>query len=473
MGDGETTSSRRCGDHGQHQGHIAVHRDDTSVEGQTASQQLSRTTGVAAQMLLSFSVYTNTVKLLSLSQPPGSISSIHGIRFFSMTWVILGHSLAFATGASQNAASYLPRALKHWSFQAIANATVAVDTFFTLSGLLVAYLVLKELSRNKGKINWFMFYFHRFWRLTPAYMLVIMVYVPLFNHWGEGPLWPQAGIEPTNCKQWWGNLLYINNILDIENLCMGWSWYLSNDMQFYILSPLVFMPFFHSWTAGTASAMTFLLTTFITSGITSKHYGLPASMLTNPGKTLVYMDKYYFKPYTRIGPYIVGLWVGYLLYKTDCKYKMSKAVNLLGWATATAVSLAVLYGLYNDTNGHPLTVDEAAFYNAMHRTAWGGCVAWVVFACATGNGGFVNTLLSWRALIPLSRLTYTCYLVHPVMMYIYYYGRQQLYSFSTLDVIWTFFGNLTATYIIAYVTSLAFEAPMMGLEKTLLKRKKS
>lgn len=49
----------------------------------------------------------------------------------------------------------------------------------------------------------------------------------------------------------------------------------------------------------------------------------------------------------------------------------------------------------------------------------------------------------------------------------------ELTSNIILFQIWTFFGNLVAAYIIAYVTSLAFEAPMMGLEKTLLKRKKS
>ena len=34
------------------------------------------------------------------------------------------------------------------------------------SGLLVAYLALKELKKKDGatKFNWFMYYFHRFWR---------------------------------------------------------------------------------------------------------------------------------------------------------------------------------------------------------------------------------------------------------------------------------------------------------------------
>ena len=53
-------------------------------------------TGLAAKILLCFSVYTNGGKILSTEQPPGAITCLHGIRFLSMTWVILGHTGAFS-----------------------------------------------------------------------------------------------------------------------------------------------------------------------------------------------------------------------------------------------------------------------------------------------------------------------------------------------------------------------------------------
>ncbi|KAJ8300545.1 hypothetical protein KUTeg_022064 [Tegillarca granosa] len=37
-----------------------------------------------------------------------------------------------------------------------------------------------------------------------------------------------------------------------------------------------------------------------------------------------YNRLYYRKPWCRIGPYIVGMLMGYILYKTDCKVKMSR-----------------------------------------------------------------------------------------------------------------------------------------------------
>ena len=51
------------------------------------------------QVLLSFSVYTNAAKILNTNQPPGTLTAVNGIRFISMTWVILGHTYAFGLGA--------------------------------------------------------------------------------------------------------------------------------------------------------------------------------------------------------------------------------------------------------------------------------------------------------------------------------------------------------------------------------------
>jgi len=53
----------------------------------------------------------------------------------------------------------------------------------------------------------------------------------------------------------------------------------------------------------------------------------------------------------------------------------------------------VLYGVYDDFNGKPMSVDVAALYNAVHKTVWGAAVCWVIFACATGNGGMPSFVL--------------------------------------------------------------------------------
>ncbi|CAG5133781.1 unnamed protein product, partial [Candidula unifasciata] len=47
---------------------------------------------VCVNIFLSFSAYTNGKRLLSTSQAPGSITVIHGLRFLTMAWIIIGHT---------------------------------------------------------------------------------------------------------------------------------------------------------------------------------------------------------------------------------------------------------------------------------------------------------------------------------------------------------------------------------------------
>ncbi len=42
--------------------------------------------------------------------------------------------------------------------------------YYVCSGCLVAYLTLCELKKCKGKLNWLMYYFHRFWRYVIWFM---------------------------------------------------------------------------------------------------------------------------------------------------------------------------------------------------------------------------------------------------------------------------------------------------------------
>ena len=304
-------------------------------------------------------------------------------------------------------------------------------------------------------------------------MLILMTYVSLYPYTGSGPMWKKDGMEVNYCKNsWWYNFLYINNfvsITDSEKQCMGWSWYLANDMQFFVISPIIIVPLFYSKIAGMIIMAVFLLGTWITTGVISAHYELGPTLIAG-GDFIDYFDKYYVRPYCRFGPYLVGMFTGYILYKTNCRCRINRYVNLLLWTISAGIAIAILYGLYEEVNGHPMSVNVAALYNTVHRTLWGACVCWVIFACATGNGGYVNTFLSWKAFIPLSRLTYCAYLVHPIVIYYYINTAQRLIHFTDLQVIYLFLPNICLSYAVAFVASLAFESPMMGLEKVIFKR---
>ncbi|GAB1602635.1 nose resistant to fluoxetine protein 6-like [Argonauta hians] len=424
--------------------------------------------GTLSKLLQCFSVYHNGSKLLNTDQGVATLTCIHGIRFLSMTWVLLGHTYITGSSLFRNPATIIGY-LKQFAFQAIGNATVSVDSFFLLSGLLVAYSTLKALDARQGKMNWIYFYVHRYWRLTPPILLVMMVYIPLFRYMGDGPFWPSQGVENNFCRDsWFYNILYINNFLpkDMTKQCMAWLWYLANDMQFYWISPLILIPLFRYPKIGHVIAGVLLLVNFICTGIIATNDHAALSMFTtNQQETF---SDIYEKPYTRIGPYLVGLIVGYHLYRTKCHFKINKYINAMLWLVFTVSALCVLYGVYSSNNGATVSQATASFYTAVNRTVWGMCVGWVVFACCTGNAGYVNTLLSWKGFITLSRLTYCAYLTHPMVIYYFYFTLRYPIAPTQVTFVFLFLGCLGVTFMVATLTSLAFEAPMLGLEKLLL-----
>ncbi|XP_078666302.1 O-acyltransferase like protein-like [Branchiostoma floridae x Branchiostoma belcheri] len=122
----------------------------------------------------------------------------------------------------------------------------------------------------------------------------------------------------------------------------------------------------------------------------------------------------------------------------------------------------LLYRTRGQVRLHKLTV---------HRTAWGVGLAWVVFACINGYGGIINTILSWKAWIPLSRLTYCAYLVHPIVILITYSDQQEAnIHYTDILLAYYFVGHVVFSYAGAYIVSMMAEAPMRHLEKLVLKQ---
>ena len=179
----------------------------------------------------------------------------------------------------------------------------------------------------------------------------------------------------------------------------------------------------------------------------------------------------YMAPHCRMGPYIQGLILGFILYRCNRRMRLPWFVNVTGWLLATSVALTVLYGLYDYANDKTISLVLSAFYNSLGRSAWGLSICWVIFSCSL-NGGPINMLLSLPVWIPLGRLTYTAYLVHPFLLVAFVMTRQTSFYVDDMSLIILYLAALVATYAVAFVVSLMFEAPVMGLEKIAFKKEK-
>ena len=210
--------------------------------------------------------------------------------------------------------------------QTIINATVSVDTFFLLSGMLVSYLFLRELDRNKGRFNILLFYFHRYfrcvlirWRKYFRLAWTIRLTCPRLYNQIDSSLWPDSWIPShsfglccpgtvlgcsytkwEHLSQYWLEELplhqqllwrvrkflcfalflfdkFVVNAWFIHQ-CMGETWYLACDMQLFFLSPLFIYPMWRWRNIGPSVTVGAIAASLVASVIVWNEYGFSLQM---------------------------------------------------------------------------------------------------------------------------------------------------------------------------------------------------
>lgn len=69
--------------------------------------------------------------------------------------------------------------------------------------------------------------------------MVLGFYIQISPHLGSGPFWISYYSVDSCAAGWWRNLLFVNNLNShMYDQCMVWTWYVANDMQFFLVSPL-------------------------------------------------------------------------------------------------------------------------------------------------------------------------------------------------------------------------------------------
>ncbi|UYV72811.1 hypothetical protein LAZ67_10000855 [Cordylochernes scorpioides] len=177
----------------------------------------------AGNILRSFSLCTNFRKLMNTAQSDESLPIVHGIRVLSMVWIVLGHTyLNYDYQQIQNLVE-IPTLGDDFLFQIICNGSFSVDTFFFLSGMLVAYGTIRLADRMGKAPPISIFLLRRIVRLLPG-LLFAMGAVLLLPLLGSGPLWRET-VEPMaqGCRSYgWLNLLFVNNLVhrDPPRICI-------------------------------------------------------------------------------------------------------------------------------------------------------------------------------------------------------------------------------------------------------------
>ncbi|XP_046658828.1 nose resistant to fluoxetine protein 6-like [Homalodisca vitripennis] len=300
-------------------------------------------------LLVSFSVTSNTSQLLSTSDSPDSLPCLHGLRVLAMVWIIAGHRFMHEILVPDVNGVYIIEHLDRLAWIPYQSIGKTVEIFFLLSGTLAAYNFFRD--RLKGKrFHYLSFCCHRYRRLTPTVLLVSIFYATLLIRVADGPIWKRMfSMYQENCQEnWWINLLYISNYVVPYSTCMPWTWYVAVDFQLHVLSPLLLLVIYKKRALGFFLAGIVLLASNSYAMTYFSWNGLSTGGMVKRNLPLESFTIQYTQTHFRLNTFIIGLCFGYLLYRIkqkEFKVKLSKTQLLTGWVVAALLFLGTLFSM--------------------------------------------------------------------------------------------------------------------------------
>eukprot|EP00903_Cladosiphon_okamuranus_P009857 g9367.t1 len=451
-----------------------------------------------SKYLAAFSIPRNLTWLFSVGES-NELSVFDGLRVLSMLWVVLGHTLAVQSSIGYiNPETVMPPGglLASAIGQVFFSARFSVDTFFFVSGFLVVYAMLRRFKHdsNGAKVrrvsSWLpFFYLHRLLRITPSYVFSLLIWWKLAVFMGEGPFWYRWEFFIRLCDRfWWSNVAYINNLVpwhqgETEE-CFYHTWYLADDMQFYMVSPVFIVLYMRRKWWGVWA--TFMAIAASTAAMAIGTYARGWSALTLDGAWVIkYSEETYTTPYFRIVSYLIGMLFAMLWHEKQMRFPQFKLADWQRYmmlSTSTLIFFMVTFVGYSGYQLPPCSIfqdpatshcgsgwtpSQLALYNAGTRPAWGFALVLLCFVCFNGQGGLVQQMLAHRAWVPLARLSFGAYLLHPLIINLWFLNATTKFHFSKLDLFMNYVCVSAVTFGSALIMALIVESPLTKLGRYL------
>ncbi|CAH0388911.1 unnamed protein product [Bemisia tabaci] len=399
---------------------------------------------------------------------------LNGMTAMSMLLIIIGHRWSFRLpGPLQNYEENESVYYEYLISIFTSHVDLLVDTFFTVSGLLMVYIIMDRLSSQS--ISFWKIVFFRYIRLTPVYAAVIFFAATWWYKLGSGPMWESlVGLDRANCRaHWWVNLLYLNNYIHPNDSCGFHTWFMPCEFHFSTaIIPVIFLlkrrpkrGIVLLLVALCASIVIPFCITYIGNKPPNLQFNFKFSL--NPAED-EYYQSLYTKSHTRAGPYIVGALLGYVLYKHDSKKLSLKSTWLHGLFGGVVMMVAWFTGaIYYDPT-YKYSVLESALYGSSVRTIWGIGLSILIYSLVVGTHTIVHSILSWKPFTLLSGLAFNAYLVNCIFPVSSTASRRAGDHFSVMNFLTEATADVVFSLSCGFVLYLLVERPFRLLFTLLL-----
>lgn len=381
-----------------------------------------------------------------------------------------------------------------------------VDWYFCITAFITTYVIFsKKKLLTYSLSRWLYTVFHRYWRLAPSYVLFFWFNRSLFSLTNNGPLWDYGTTDLSGprrlCKyeSWLVPFTLTSNWHPLHRECVMPSWYISCDMQFYLMTPILWITLAKSsitgWSISIALIIGSILTRFY---IYMTDIHIESLELIRPRADMIMRNSWdlpeiYLRPQYRMPSYLIGLLAGHYTYmvksgqwksllynqipsttnninngiKDSLKKNKVNDYNHYSWrlrlcawiglfsAISMKLSPLLLENLYPSSLESQARLFAAILYSSAHAMAVSGpCLIFI--AISFGYWQKVRTFMELPVFTYIARINYIVYLcqidliiwlisssVQPLDID----GQEQL-KLYTYCLFWIYFGAFLATLLI-------------------------
>ena len=340
--------------------------------------------------------------------PPDSQRYLDGLRAIAILMVLGFHTMIQMPDVTVEVREGLLG-------RVLLRGGMGVDLFFVLSGYLIGGQLIRE-GLGRGRLDLGTFYIKRFFRIFPAYYLVLtgicllLLRRPFYEFF-------LAGHEPGEVLRGaWANYLYLNNYTGSR--VMPWSWSLAVEEHFYLVVPLVLLAllrwckhgtrlgvlwvlFWLPWVARLVSFRLLGIDALATGGSPEAQAGLLAD-------AMAWTDAVFVPTHCRVDSIVIGVLCAYVQ-----QTSASSRARWAGWGGVawTAVAVLVLAFYLLSQGGKPIGAGASAILFGPVALAFGG----ILQHCLYRERSPLRAVLSFVGFYPVARVSYGMYLLHPFL----------------------------------------------------------
>lgn len=165
----------------------------------------------------------------------------------------------------------------------------------------------------------------------------------------------------------------------------------------------------------------------------------------------------------RATPYLIGIALGIVI-KEFGKVQLPKGAVVSGWLSSLC---AVIWCFYTPSNlshkDYQYDPTAAAQFSALAPLLWSLAVAWTIFATHSDSAWKLNCILSSRAMVFISKISYSVYLI--VFLVLFYFSGtvksgEEFHLSSYIDRL-----EIFIVFVAAVVFTLAVDLPLQNIVK--------